>query len=550
MIMKKIITLISLFFSFHLMLHAKESTQINKNFLNQKERMYLNNLSSPLRIGITQIPNQVLKMNSGYEGFSIDFFKKIEILLNIKFKFIYFETWSDLIDAGKNRSIDILFSAQKTESRLSYYDFTDTILKQKNKIIVSNANLSSLSIKDLYGKKVAAVQGSALYEHLKFAYPKIILIPSHSELHSLLMVSKHMTYATISEAVRASYYMKHHNINNLHNAGNIDYSYNLRIASRSDFFLLNVILSKTVEAIPTEELEALQFKWGYIEEEIDYTLVWQVSIVFFTFVFFILLWIIALKKLNQTLHSKVKIEVEKNRQQQLMMFQQSRLAQMGEMINMIAHQWRQPLSTINGLVLVIDIKVSKENITDKYFLEKELNDIEELTTHMSNTINDFRDFFKPKKERIKFNFQEVIEHALKLINPNLIHEEIIVEKNYQEDIELLGYPNELGQVILNILSNAKDALLLNNINKKKTIHIQLSKKEKSICLSIKDNAAGINHEIIKHIFDPYFSTKSKEHGTGLGLYISKIIIEEHMKGKISVKNAKDGAIFNIEFKTP
>ena len=229
------------------------------------------------------------------------------------------------------------------------------------------------------------------------------------------------------------------------------------------------------------------------------------------------------------------------------MFQQSRLAQMGEMINMIAHQWRQPLSTINGLIIVMDIKKSKENLENKLFLEEEFNEIESLTAHMSDTIDDFRDFFKPEKQKIKFQLKDNIEHAINLVRPVLSYENILISTEYQKNIELLGYPNELGQVIVNIINNAKDALLIDTENKKKEIYIHLSTNNQSIILSIEDNADGISDELLPHIFDPYFSTKSEKNGTGLGLYISKMIIEEHMGGELSAENTSMGAKFSIEF---
>jgi C4-dicarboxylate-specific signal transduction histidine kinase len=130
----------------------------------------------------------------------------------------------------------------------------------------------------------------------------------------------------------------------------------------------------------------------------------------------------------------------------------------------------------------------------------------------------------------------------------MIHDQIKIHYKYHDTIQLFGYPNEIGQVIINIINNAKDALLSNNINKEKNIYISLHKKNKRIVISIQDNAGGINKDIINNIFNPYFSTKLKKNGTGLGLYISKMIIEEHMKGKLSVENHDDGALFKIEFK--
>jgi signal transduction histidine kinase len=166
---------------------------------------------------------------------------------------------------------------------------------------------------------------------------------------------------------------------------------------------------------------------------------------------------------------------------------------------------------------------------------------------MSHTIDDFRDFFKPQKEKIKFNLKDTIESTMRLIQPVMLQEEIKIKHLYEKNIHLIGYPNEIGQVIINIINNAKDALISNNLNREKNIYISLFKKEHKVVITIQDNAGGVDKNIINHIFDPYFSTKLKKNGTGLGLYISKMIIEEHMEGKLSVENSKDGALFKIEF---
>jgi len=253
-----------------------------------------------------------------------------------------------------------------------------------------------------------------------------------------------------------------------------------------------------------------------------------------------------LELFNATLEQKVQDAIDKNKKHEQILSQQARLAQMGEAINMIAHQWRQPLSNINALVMLIDMKISKQGDKFALLLNKELDEIESITAYMSSTIDDFRNFFKPTKKRVEFNLKDSIENTFKLLNPTLLYDEIKIQNYYTDDITLLGYPNELGQVIINIINNAKDALISNNQNREKYIIIHLYKDQNKGVITIEDNAGGIDDDIISHIFDPYFSTKLKKNGTGLGLYISKMIIEEHMGGELSVKNSNSGAIFKIE----
>ena len=166
---------------------------------------------------------------------------------------------------------------------------------------------------------------------------------------------------------------------------------------------------------------------------------------------------------------------------------------------------------------------------------------------MSNTITGFKDFFKPDKNAVEFLVSQSINQAVEIIEPMLEVNAIKLIIETQADALIIGYPTELGQSIVNILSNAKDALMENEIEDK-SIRLLLRAHDDEISIVIRDNAGGIADNIVEKIFDPYFSTKSEQHGTGLGLYITKIIVEEHMKGKLSVYNHDSGAVFSITFK--
>jgi signal transduction histidine kinase len=240
------------------------------------------------------------------------------------------------------------------------------------------------------------------------------------------------------------------------------------------------------------------------------------------------------------------------------MLNQSRLAQMGEMISMIAHQWRQPLSVISAISINMQIKIFELRIYDlttqkgreemEEYTLKNLYKINEFVKHLSKTIDDFRNFFKPDKVRTSFSLPALIEKTLNIGEHLLETQRVEVIKNYDTDLsEINSFENEIMQVILSILNNGVDALMQNNI-KKPRIYIDIKEsKSGSQVISIEDNAGGIPDEIISKIFDQYFSTKDKN-GTGLGLYIAQIIITEHCDGAISVQNTSRGACFKIELK--
>ena len=240
-----------------------------------------------------------------------------------------------------------------------------------------------------------------------------------------------------------------------------------------------------------------------------------------------------------SLEQKIMNEVEKNRQKDKTMLQQSKLAQMGEMISMIAHQWRQPLSAISATSGSLSLKSQIGNLDKDTTIELS-NKITEYAQHLSRTIDDFRNFFKENKTQETTTLQEMLLATLSIVEVSLKNENITIELNIKSSTELLTYVNEVKQVILNIIKNAEDVLLDKKIqNPKITIEIQEN------ILSISDNAGGISDEIIERIFEPYFSTKTQKDGTGLGLYMSKTIIEDHCSGELNVSNNKDGAIFTV-----
>jgi signal transduction histidine kinase len=252
------------------------------------------------------------------------------------------------------------------------------------------------------------------------------------------------------------------------------------------------------------------------------------------------------KAYEEHLEEMVAREVEKNRQQQLLMMHQSRLAQMGEMISMIAHQWRQPLNNLSMINQLLVNKYKNKRLDDAavdYFYTHSKQQIE----YMSATIDDFRNFFQ--KERPKENFfpTKTIEKLLELTAPEYNKEGIKVILDVRYNHSVYGYENEFAQAFLNLLNNAKDALRERKVSPK-TIWICFRiTDEKKLEISVEDNAGGINAAILEKIFEPYFSTKKSKNGTGLGLYMSKMIFEEQMHASLEVSNTKKGARFRVLF---
>jgi len=251
-------------------------------------------------------------------------------------------------------------------------------------------------------------------------------------------------------------------------------------------------------------------------------------------------------KLNQTLEKRIKEEIEKNRKKDEQLLYQSRLAQMGEMISMIAHQWRQPLGAINANVISIKFKAQMGKIESKFIQEK-MDNLVKYVKYLSNTIDDFRDFFKPTKQKEYKFFEEIMESILDIIGNSLKNKEIELNIHNKYKNKFWIFTNEFKQVILNLIKNSQDVLVEKEIKNKK-IEIVFYKKDDNIVFEIRDNGGGIDKEIQDKIFEPYFSTKDEKNGTGLGLYMSKIIIEKHLDGEIRTFNEDKWTIFEIKLR--
>ena len=272
-----------------------------------------------------------------------------------------------------------------------------------------------------------------------------------------------------------------------------------------------------------------------------------------------------LKSVQEELEIRVKEEIEKNRQKDAFIIQQNKLASMGGMLGSISHQWRQPLNNVQLILHFIRDNYDKKNFS-KESLDDYINRAKRQIEYMSQTIDDFRNFYKPSKSKNSFDLESSIKTTLKIVEDQFDNNDIKIELFCKEKIVLNSYENELKQSILNILNNAKDAIFqrrekesfkaLINIVVKKVAGSKVkddienfdSKKNFAI-ISIQNNGGNIDEKIIDRIFEPYFTTKFETQGTGIGLYMSKIIIEKNLKGKISVKNIPNGVVFELVLPT-
>ncbi len=252
---------------------------------------------------------------------------------------------------------------------------------------------------------------------------------------------------------------------------------------------------------------------------------------------------VELIKQTELQEQRISEGIKQLRQKDALMLQQAKMAQMGEMISMIAHQWRQPLATIGAISQNLKLSTMlKEPISDTVLNEK-LTSINSHVNMLSETIDDFRNFFRPDKEKNDVVLDHVIHKAIDVLESSISTNAVEITLNLNLKTPIQSFQNELLQVLINLISNAIDAFDDTQINR--YITIESFRIEQAFVITVSDNAGGINDDVIDKIFDPYFSTKEIKNGTGLGLYMSKTIIEEHCQGNLSAKNSDVGAVFTL-----
>lgn len=237
------------------------------------------------------------------------------------------------------------------------------------------------------------------------------------------------------------------------------------------------------------------------------------------------------------------LDLRELKEKESILLHQSKHAAMGEMISIIAHQWRQPLSFISSIVTRLKLKNNKDQI-DKDFLDNKLNEMNDYIQYMSVTIDDFRNFFAQDKKRVYISLNEIAKIVKKMLEESFTIDNIEIDIEEGNLSKINTFKNDIIQVLLNILNNSRDAFSDKNIEKK-FIKISFKETQEKQYIFIEDNAQGIDENIINNVFTAYFSTKNEKNGTGLGLYICKIIIEKKFNGTIHVENKNNGVLFTI-----
>jgi len=254
-----------------------------------------------------------------------------------------------------------------------------------------------------------------------------------------------------------------------------------------------------------------------------------------------------LEELNQTLEVKIHNEVENSRLKDRVLFQQAKFAAIGEMLASIAHQWRQPLSAISVVVNKIYLESKMEKLTPPV-LEEDIHKVRELISHMSSTIDDYRDFFNADTEKVDFSLHKAIEGSLKIVDGGLANKDIAFCLDCPEEIVIHNFKKEFSHVLLVLLNNAKEAIMQRHVNYGQ-IMIKGLLDERGVVIEVSDNGGGVEEALLPHLFDPFFTTKEPQGSSGTGLFVAKQMIEQNMAGSILVRNEGEGLSVTLIFPT-
>ena len=479
--------------------------------------------------------------NGTHIGITAEYIKLIEEKLKIPINLVTTRTWENTLDKAKNRECDIIPLSVKTNERENFLDFTKPYVKIPL-VVASKIDVPFIeNIEQMGEYSLAVVKNYGFIETLKSKYPNIKFIEVSNIYEGLQLVEKGKVFGFIDTLATVGYQIQNSYMGQLKISAKFNDLVELSIATRNDEPFLNSIFDKAMSDIPSYTKQKILNNWINInyQKEINYSLINKVlfGLIVVILIASLIYRQFLLKQLNNKLEEKIQEEIKKNDEKNRILVQQSRMASMGEMLENIAHQWRQPLSTISVCASGMEIKKEIGSLDDEDFY-KSINHIKQATNYLSNTIDDFRNFFSKDRIVVKINILHLIDKSLELVAPTFDKHKIICIKEV-EDIEFLSFENELIQVMMNILVNAKDALKDNiSIEEKRYILINAKIENNNIVIKIKDNANGISEDIIDKIFEPYFTTKHKSKGTGIGLYMSKLLIEKHLKGRISVDNVK------------
>ncbi len=500
--------------------------------------------------------------NSKHIGMAADFLTLIGDRSGQEMELLSSQSWGESLAFAKEGLCDILSAAEKNDELKDYFRFTDPYMEFPI-VIISRANMPFVSsLESIKDQRIATLASAEYIELLKKRYPKMQVLEMSNTQEGLKAVLGGEIDYFLDITADLAYVTRKFGISGVNIVGFTGDDFHYRIAVQKSTPVLFDKMQSAVQSITTEEKQHIFNRWidAKIEVAIDYSLIWKV--LFFILLGYLIFYIWNRKltkeigkrreaewqliKLNSSLETRIDQQVQKIREKDLLMHHQSRLAHTGELLSNIAHQWRQPLSRLSSLFMQAELQ-AKEGKFHELDFQNLIRQNNGIVEHMSQTIEDFTHFFQmDSQDPVYFDPIEPCREAIGIIEDTFKSNNITIHKSCpQSSLKLCGYPRAFSHVVFVLLSNANDVLKKENITKPE-IWIEMTADNDHVFLTVEDNGGGIGNEIIYKIFDPYFTTKSKEEGSGIGLYMASSIIQRVFHGSISVSNTEKGAKFLIE----
>ncbi len=543
------------------------SDKIGKQYKNTKHSLDLSDTEKHFLVAKKEIsmcvdpswmPYEMIK-NGKYIGISADYIQQIASLIHTPFTLVHTKTWSESLALFKEEKCDILPLVAQTPLRKTFMDFTKPYITSALVIATDNDKSFISDLSELKNKKIGIIRNYATTELLQKKYLNINFVEVNTLTEGLELLSEGKLHGFIDSLTTLSHYIQQRYPGQLKISGQLNEKLYMGIATHKNQEQLLSILNQAVNIVQADIKQDILNHWITVKfDHTDYsTQVFQKIVT--PILLLIILLIIShyiLRQYNKRLKNQVSLNIEALREQDEILLQKYKMAAMGEMLSMIAHQWRQPLSAINSAVMGIDIKIesgqfdlSKPIERQKFliYLKRKHNSITDYVQHLSTTTDDFRNFFNPNKNKDRIPLTLPIESALKIVESSMKRNGIDIIKDFEADTEVTMFHNEIMQVILNLFKNSE----YNFIDKEiadPVITISTFSHQKKNVIRICDNGGGIPKEVVKQVFDPYYSTKDEKNGTGLGLYMSKIIVEKHHSAQLKMINSKEGVCFELIFK--
>jgi ABC-type amino acid transport substrate-binding protein/nitrogen-specific signal transduction histidine kinase len=549
------------------MMNIESATKNSVLRLSDEEKKYLETKPVITYSEVDWQPLSIIEKDS-MSGIMGDYLKLVAQKTGLNFKYVPSKSWPDVLDKFSKKEIDLVPGVGTSDEEVKLGLMSDKYASYPMVIVTKEKYKFVDSLHQFDGKIVAIPQYYTSYNFVKKHYPQVKILATKDIEEALLKVNNGEAEAFVGHIATSLFYLSKLYLKDLKVAGTTDFSFEHHYLVQKENPLLLSIVNKAFASITEKEKQTIYNNWvqtTVVQETLPNGLLFKIFvgvILFFLIMFYFqkkLTKEVAhkteeLRHLNEYLEEKIKEEVEKNITTQQQLFKAEKLASLGEMIGNIAHQWRQPLSVISTAATGLQLQKESDILSDANF-DKYCNAINENAQYLSKTIEDFRDFIQEDRDKnsVFFNLVDTVNSFLSLVDSSVKNHNLHIVLDMKEAIFLHGHPNELIQCFMNIFSNAKYVLKAKEDKDRRYIFITTAQEDGRAIVTIKDNGGGIQAEHLSKVFEPYFTTKHKSQGTGLGLHMTYNLVVHGMGGKIEVANAtytiegkpEKGALFTI-----